>query len=349
MARQQTAQGNAPYHGLSHIVLFVVVIILTIAVVVVAFSQAIRPIVIWVILLALLTALLLVISHAYTHRWLGFLIDERNKYSLSRLQMALWTMIILSAFLAAVLSNLHLVQIVTVTGAVNPPQVVFAPVGTLVIDVLAQVGIYDPEAETISQEVDVSQLDLSATVHDGQVIYVPLQGEVIPQTEVQSDEPDPDEITTPISVQIPSEVWVLLGISTTSLVVAPLIKSQSQERIVKNQSATEAKVSDLFRGEQIGDFTQIDLGKVQMFFFTAIVVGAYAVALASMFITRELSAITSLPALDSGVIAMLGVSHAGYLTNKAVPKDEGIVVASSQVETVTTTPLMPGDDEGTAR
>jgi uncharacterized membrane protein YvlD (DUF360 family) len=346
MARQQTAQGDAPYRGISHVFLFGVVAILIAAVIVVAFNQSIRPILIWLVLLALLTALLLVISHAYTHRWLGLLIDERNKYSLSRLQMALWTMIVLSAFITAVLANLQLVQLVTVTGAVNPPQVVFAPVGTLVVDVLAQVGVYDPDDSTISPDVDVSQLDLASTVHDGEVIYVPLKDEVSPQAVAQSDEESTGQITTPISVQIPSEVWLLLGISTTSLVASPLIKNRTPDQIVKNQSATEAKLSDLFRGEQTGDITQLDLGKVQMFFFTVIVVGAYAIALASMFITRELSAITSLPALDSGVIAMLGVSHAGYLTNKAVPKEGGGAGAPPEAEAASTTPLLPGDDQG---
>jgi hypothetical protein len=346
MARQQTTQVDAPYRGLPHVALFAVVVILIAAVIVVAFNQTIRPVWLWLVLLALLVALMLVISHAYTQRWLGVLIDERNKYSLSRLQMVLWTVVILSAFITAVLANLQLVQLVTVSGAVNPPQVVGVPVGTLVLDVLGQVGVFNPEDNTIHPDVDVSQLNLAATVHDGQQIYVPLKGESAPQT--LTTEEDEGQPTTPLSVQIPSEVWVLLGISTTSLVASPLIKHQTQDRVVKNQSATDAKLSDFFRGEQTGDFTQLDLGKVQMFFFTAIVVGAYAIALASMFLTKEFSSITSLPALDGGVIAMLGVSHAGYLTNKAVPKDEGGAVALSQTETTATTPLRPGDDEGAA-
>ncbi len=345
MAQRQSAQENAPYRGLPHVPLFFGVMILIAAFIVIAFHQSIRPVMIWLILLALLTALLLVISHAYTHRWLGVLIDERNKYSLSRLQMALWTMIILSAFITAVLANVQLVQLVTVTGAVNPPQVVFTPVGTLVVDVLAQVGVYNPEDNTISPDVDASQLDLAASVRDGQVIYIPLKGEAIPLIAATGDEANTEGPTTPISVQIPSEVWLLLGISTTSLVASPLIKSRTSDQIVKNESVTEAKISDFFRGEQTGDFTQLDLGKVQMFFFTVIIIGAYAIALASMFITRELSAITSLPALDSGAIAMLGVSHAGYLTSKAVPKSDA---PPSVPEAQETTPLLPGDDQGAA-
>ncbi len=344
MAQQPSTQGDAPFRGISHILLFGVVVILIAGVIVVAFNQSIRPVWLWLILLALLTALLLVISHAYTHRWLGVLIDERKKYSLSRLQMVLWTVVILSAFITAVLANLQLVQLVTVSGAVNPPQVVGVPVGTLVLDVLARVGVFNPQDSTIHPDVDTSQLNLAATVHDGQQIYVPLKGENAPQPlTIEENEGQP---TTPLSVQIPSEVWVLLGISTTSLVASPLIKNQTQERIVKNQSATDAKLSDFFRGEQTGDFTQLDLGKVQMFFFTAIVIGAYAIALASMFLTRELSAITSLPALDSGVIAMLGVSHAGYLTNKAVPKEDVGAGAPLQPESGAASPLLPGDDEG---
>jgi hypothetical protein len=335
MAQRQTE----PYRGLPHVPLFVLVMILMIGFLIYAFGQAIRPIYIWLILMALLTALLFVLSHAYTHRWLGLLIDERNKYSLSRLQMSLWTMIILSAFTTAVLANVQLVQLVTVTGAVNPPQVVQAKVGTLVIDVLAYVGLYDPASGTIRPDVDVSQLDLAATVRDGEVLYVPLLDDPTSQVVVQSDEVNANQVTTPISVQIPSEVWLLLGISTTSLVASPLIKSQKPDQVVRNQSLTEAKISDLFRGEEAGNAAQLDLGKVQMFFFTIIIIGAYAIALASMFITRELSAITALPALDSGVLAMLGVSHAGYLTSKAVSKSED----AEQPLTADATVLPPDD------
>jgi len=341
MAQQGSVTAGAPYRGFSYLFLFGVVILLMAGVIVVSFNTYIPPVWMWLIQLALLVVLMLVISRAYTHRWLGILIDERNKYSLSRLQMALWTIIILSAFITAVLANVQLLQIVTFTGAVDPPQVLFVPVGRIMIDALAQVGIYNPDDSTVRPDVDVSQLNLAQTLHDGEVIYIPLKGETPPQPLILNGGGAEGQPTTPLSVQIPSEVWLLLGISTTSLVASPLIKGQKQTRIVMNESATEAKLSDLFRGEEAGNFMQLDLAKVQLFYFTVIVIGAYAIALASMFISSE-NAITSLPALDGGVIAMLGVSHAGYLTNKAVPKDGGDG-ALPEAQPQTAGPNPPGD------
>jgi hypothetical protein len=141
-----------------------------------------------------------------------------------------------------------------------------------------------------------------------------------------------------------------MGISTTSLVGSPLIKSTktakkpnaaertstfnlmakegvdtkelaSKGQIVVNTTLEKARWSDLFKGEEAGNAAQLDLSKVQMFFFTLILVIAYAAALGSAF-TGTTPKIDSFPALDSGMLALLGISHAGYLVHKAVPHSQ---------------------------
>jgi hypothetical protein len=63
------------------------------------------------------------------------------------------------------------------------------------------------------------------------------------------------------------------------------------------------------------------LGKGQMFSFTLILVLAYVGALG-----RALGAggpgITEFPALDPGMVALQSISHAGYLTHKAIPHSQ---------------------------
>ena len=130
-----------------------------------------------------------------------------------------------------------------------------------------------------------------------------------------------------------------------ALIASPLIKTQKHDKIQTNATVQEAKLSDFFRGEEGGDFLKLDLSKVQMFYFTVIVIGAYAVALANVFTTTQ-NAISSLPTLDGGVVALLGVSHAGYLTSKAVPKSDATPQPAPEAQD--TTPLMPGDDQGAA-
>jgi len=62
----------------------------------------------WIAVLVLLSAFAIAIGHIIKRRWLGILIDSRNKVSLSRFQISLWLILIISAFFAAGLSNLHI-------------------------------------------------------------------------------------------------------------------------------------------------------------------------------------------------------------------------------------------------
>lgn len=220
----------------------------------------------WLGTLIFLTVFTTIAGHGITGLWRGLLIDERNKISLSRLQMILWTIVVLSGFLTAALSNLALGQ------------------------------------------------------------------------------------PNPLCIAIPTQLWVLMGISTTSLVGSPLIKTTkiakkakaeetkstfnllaeegldtsklaSKGQIVVNTVLKGARWSDLFKGEESSNAAQLDLSKVQMFFFTLILVLAYAAAIGSA-LTGTAGKIDSFPALDPGMVALLGISHAGYLVHKAVPHSQ---------------------------
>jgi hypothetical protein len=221
----------------------------------------------WTITLILLAIFAAVAGHGITGRWLGVLIDDRNKMSLSRLQMLLWTILILSGFATAALAN--------VAGAFG----------------------------------------------------------------------------NPLAIAIPSELWAAMGISTTSLVGSPLILSSKRAsnpnpdeyqqtlallkvqgvdtaqvshegQVVVKAMPAAAQVADLFKGEETGNAAQLDLGKVQMFYFTFVLVLVYAVALGTLFLTGIGKPIDTLPKLDGSMVALLAISHAGYLTNKVVPHSQ---------------------------
>jgi len=61
----------------------------------------------WLATLGLLALFAAIAGQGITGDWRGVLIDGRNKMSLSRLQTALWTLVILSAFLTAALVNIR--------------------------------------------------------------------------------------------------------------------------------------------------------------------------------------------------------------------------------------------------
>jgi len=97
---------------------------------------------------------------------------------------------------------------------------------------------------------------------------------------------------------------------------------ESKEEIEKNRVGTlysnpsmaEARFTDMFQGDEVGNTAHVDLAKVQMFFFTLLLGLSYFVA-----VTASLGSggLDSLPLLDKGAVALLGISHGGYLMSKA--------------------------------
>lgn len=218
----------------------------------------------WLVTMVLMAVTLCGIGWTAVGRWWAVLIDDRNKFSLSRLQLVLWTVLVLSAFFATALARLA-------------------------------AGVPDP-----------------------------------------------------LGIAVPETLWWLMGISTTSLVGTPLVRSVKTNRqplpseraatlhqvssggpargqpqpetrglIVQNVSVEAARWTDLFMGEETGNAAQPDMGKIQMFFFTVVLVVAYGLALARNFQSGTLP--SQLPELHGSMLALLGISHAGYLVNKAVP------------------------------
>jgi len=151
----------------------------------------------------------------------------------------------------------------------------------------------------------------------------------------------------PLAIVMPGGLWILMGISATSLVGAPLVLSGKKSRsaddeqtkrtldllakqnvnidtvttmgqVIVNTSPQNARWADLFSGEETGNAAQFDLGKMQLFYFTMILVLVYAVALGILFI-GPVRVIGTFPDMDTSILALLGISHAAYLTNKAIP------------------------------
>jgi hypothetical protein len=87
-----------------------------------------------------------------------------------------------------------------------------------------------------------------------------------------------------------------------------------------NQDPKDASFNDIFTGEEINNCDRLDLSKIQMFYFTIIAVVTYAVALYGLMHTNALNPgdLKNFPPLPDGLVALLTISHSGYLINKAV-------------------------------
>lgn len=214
----------------------------------------------WLVVMALMCGFIVLAGHGIKGVWRGAFIDERNKISLSRLQILLWTILLLSAYGAIVVSRIP---------------------------------------------------------HD------PLEA---------------------LDIAIPSTLWFLMGISTTTMVGAPTIRQQKNRQttvgttammehlefqgvdpsslrmnghVVCNHSARDASWSDLFMGEEYSNTSYLELGKVQLFFFTVLLVVTYGMAVGSILLSGSVP--SALPDISEGMLPLLGISHGGYLANKAVP------------------------------
>lgn len=204
----------------------------------------------WLIMAGLMVAFAAVIGKTINGRWAGILIDERNKMSLSRLQIVIWTLIIISAYFA------------------------------------------------------VASARISAGEAD------------------------------PLAIRIEWQLWALLGISSTSLVGTPLILDDKKKKDVKafedalyqdpnrvgivdvNPKVSNAEFANIFKGDETGNKEQVDISKVQLFFFTIISALTYVIAIFDMLRTTPVP--SELPILPDGLIALLTISHGAYLTNKTV-------------------------------
>lgn len=155
-------------------------------------------------------------------------------------------------------------------------------------------------------------------------------------------------VDEPLAIGVPKELWLAMGISTTSLVGTPLLLAQKKDKapdatalaatqiqlarlgqpggdmhegqLLGNSDPKMAGWGDMVTGDETSNGAHIDLAKVQMLFFTIAIVAAYVFALWRTFKYAQPDGITDFPSLDDSTIALLGISHAGYLTNKAVPR-----------------------------
>lgn len=218
----------------------------------------------WVTIALLMFLYLLFLGRWICGRPLGVLINERNLMSLSRFQMASWTILLLSAFLAIVLKRLHVLS--------------------------------------------------------------------------------SNAAAAPLNVSMDPRLWALMGISATSLVGTPLllstktdqqpapntvtkaanalnepateIQSNLQGTLYANPRMSDARITDLFQGDEVGNTAYIDVSKLQMFYVTVVSIVAYAYALFSAIANIYPQEGFAMPVPSTALVALLGISNAAYLTSK---------------------------------
>ncbi len=152
-------------------------------------------------------------------------------------------------------------------------------------------------------------------------------------------------------IKLDPTLWMLMGISTASLVASPLLLSSkkaqtpnvaemqqtfellkqqgddqvsNQGLVVTNTDIGNARWSDMFTGEETGNAARMDLSRLQMFFFTLVALLTYGVTLGGMFRDPVFigAGFGPFPMLSEGLLALIGISHTGYLAAKGLSNSQ---------------------------
>jgi len=272
-----------------------VLLLITTVIFVITLSEEsiVSPMRTWLFFIFLSFVFLSIAGQYVTGCWYGALVDDRNVVSLSRFQIMAWTVLVLSALIAASLWN---------------------------------------------------------------VFHTKLEA--------------------PLNIAIPETLWFLMGISTSSLVASPLIlqgkknsepdekemlktfdllaqkgysfdKLTNQGQVFANSSSEHARWTDMFTGEETGNAAHLDLNRLQMFFFTVVTLLCYGVTIGHMFVDVTANTllagqgISHFPEISEGLVALIGISHTGYLAGKSVSHSK--TVNDTQTDPIMT--LQPASDD----
>lgn len=144
-------------------------------------------------------------------------------------------------------------------------------------------------------------------------------------------------------ITLPPELLFAMGISAASFVATPALLSlkaaetptqqavdstraargadvvEHQGKVDRRSSPAGASLTDLIRGDEVGNNLSLDISKLQQIAITLLLLGIYVGA-----VYRDLGLppvkLTSLPPLKDSLVQLMGISHASYLIYKAAPK-----------------------------
>jgi len=278
-------------------------------------------VVLWGLGILIMVILLGLAGREIKGRWTGALIDSRNKFSLSRLQMTLWTIMVLSAYLAVamprVLAMLGSNPTLSQEQALNiqfPEELLFAMGISAASFAGADLIKNTKKNKTlqIAAKPDLEKLMKGLETAANELFAADAKRQFFAQDKTKS----PKDLER---VEKEREA------KKKALEIAEAQLSEFKEEkgvLHMNPDASEAKWVDLLHGEDMGNHEYLDLSKVQMLFLTVVVIAAYAAAISGMLLNTE--TLRTLPSLSfpdfaASLNTLLVISHGTYLSVKTVP------------------------------
>lgn len=243
----------------------------------------------WAIAALVLVAAAIVLGKAIDRGLFGICIDMRGRYSLSQLQLVLWTLVVIS-----LIAGVFIGRLLDDPGTALDFDIPGELLAVLGISVGSGVGALVVK----NDKNDRRQEEVGATL-------------------VREELKDREGLETTGAVGGNAETR-----PTITIRAAPGVDhAETGEEVVEARPRFR-QVFLVEEGDQVDSL--IDIAKFQNFWFTILaVVGYVALAIAEVADLDDATELKSLPNFDAGLVALIAISHAGYLAAK-IPDRKGI-------------------------
>ena len=253
----------------------------------------------WVILMVLILWFIYLLGQYNLSRPMGIFINEQNIMSLSRMQIVAWTLVIVSALFVMVCVRL-------IYGEPDPFGIIIDWHVWAVLGLSASAAVGGPLINSGKSQKDPVPTD-QQTVNLANMAAAVATG------------PDADKKKTEAAnlAAYPQSV----NDAAKSFGQTPEEVEKSRDGILYgNTDPSEARFTDIFEGDELDNTMYIDISKVQMFWFSVIAIGGYAILVLGMLYGNSPVNLNALPYFSDGLVAILAVSHATYLGGKGFTK-----------------------------
>ena len=307
----------------------------------------------WATTALVVIVLLALAGKEINQQWFGVLIDNRNKYSLARLQISLWTVMVMSAYIVIALTRIAAMERGELTQA-QALEIAFPPELLLAMGIsaasFAGSSLIKSTKSTKTITIGAKSTPESAEQRKEEAKTALDAAEAALAAKVQADVDAAKAVTT-AQTAVTAAATAAKPAAEEQLARAQMLATnatqdknaaikdrdekkkaletaekdhtaitEAQGRLHRNADPSEASWVDFFRGEEISNYKLVDMSKVQMMFFTVVVIAAYVASIAVMLKGNGLLAKdgTSFPPFGDTLNALLGISHGTYLSVKAM-------------------------------
>lgn len=277
----------------------------------------------WLAVLALLAFAWTCTGRAFSPSWGAIFISRNNRVSLSQVQFTLWTLLFASSMLALFLVRLRGLPGVEALAGLPTEAALLMGVSSASFGgaqiIHAAKRKKEPSPEDVERIVRRKLREKGLAGLADRVKPFPI-GKALKAAEATVAGPakaaKAKAASAPAGPAIsPAEAQVIVGLKREVLNGATGV-------LARDDRPGSARLLNLIQGDEITNRDNMDLGKMQLAFFTFAALLAYALLLWRFFMDGTFHAAGSGPSLDTlppvseGLVALLGASHLGYLGTK---------------------------------